>query len=343
MRSIGKLVVALLLVACGSPATDPAPPPRSPDTEPPQALRIATYNIRFLNAAIPEERAERLRRVVDRLDADVIGLQEIEDRAALERIFSPRDWQIVIDDDARREKHDLALVVRRPFRVLGLRPPFDAGPEQFAFYDPRNANNRFFPNTRDLLRVSIGLGDTPLLTVFVHHAASRRSGRRATDPRREGAAREIVRYLEDRHDGELYVLLGDFNDTPDDRSLNILETGDPRAAAGMETRPGPFLLNLTEPLYARGHVSFGRSPADVAGGRIDTVDRRSRRRNDETRGRDERSGDALFDQILIPVRGGDLVVPDSTRVFDHPSAVEGPYEARASDHLPVVTELRLPG
>ena len=48
---------------------------------------------------------------VELLEADVIGLQEIADRAALELLFPPVGWRIVIEDDSG-ETQDLAAVVR---------------------------------------------------------------------------------------------------------------------------------------------------------------------------------------------------------------------------------------
>ena len=63
----------------------------------------------------------------------------------------------------------------------------------------------------------------------------------------------MVQLLETDFHEDAFILLGDFNDAPDDRSLNILETGDPNATAGPEEIAGPFLVNLMEPLYAQGH------------------------------------------------------------------------------------------
>ncbi|MEX2218527.1 MAG: endonuclease/exonuclease/phosphatase family protein [Phycisphaerales bacterium] len=54
-----------------------------------QPVRVATYNIRFFNASVGDERLANLRQVVAALDADIIGLQEIDDRAALETLFDP--------------------------------------------------------------------------------------------------------------------------------------------------------------------------------------------------------------------------------------------------------------
>ena len=73
------------------------------------------------------------------------------------------------------------------------------------------------------------------------------------------------RVFECDFDDRDFILVGDFNDNPDDRSLNILETGDPNAPGGPEGIDGPFLSNLTEPLMAAGHVSHGKGPVDIIG------------------------------------------------------------------------------
>ena len=82
------------------------------------------------------------------------------------------------------------------------------------------------------------------------------------------------------------VLVGDFNDNPDDQSLNILETGNAGAAGGEENIPGTFMINLTEPLLALGHVSYGLNSADIISGTdfVDTIDSGSRGRNNDHRG-----------------------------------------------------------
>ena len=59
-----------------------------------QQIRIASYNIKFLstNAVNQGGRVDRLRDVVQDLDADIIGLQEIDDRAALSKVGRPARW-----------------------------------------------------------------------------------------------------------------------------------------------------------------------------------------------------------------------------------------------------------
>ena len=87
-------------------------------------VRVATYNIAWLsseNAQCGTEqvrdvrtqgaRLSRLQEVVTLLDADIIGLQEIRDRGALEMVFAPADWTIVIDDESASRRH--CLIERR--------------------------------------------------------------------------------------------------------------------------------------------------------------------------------------------------------------------------------------
>lgn len=301
-------------------------------------IRVATYNIKFLDAGkLPDEgnRQDKLRQVLELLEADVIGMQEIDDRAALEAVFSPIDWHLIIDDDSGNTQ-DLALAVRRPLEVIGVSPDLDAGDDEFLF---AHEANTWFPKNRDVLAVRVRVpGEDTEFTVMVHHAKSRFGGRASTDFRREGASERMVQLLETDFHEDAFILLGDFNDAPDDRSLNILETGDPNATAGPEEIAGPFLVNLTEPLYAQGHVSFGRKSNDVHNGQINTVDPGARDRNNQLRGTDAHTGDQLFDQILVPPQMLERYVAGSAAVFDVGLAAIGNNTNRASDHLPVFAD-----
>jgi endonuclease/exonuclease/phosphatase family metal-dependent hydrolase len=300
-----------------------------------RVIRVAAYNIQFLNTSISAARRANLREVVQHLDADVIGLQEIADRAALQAIFPPSEWQIVIDDDSS-DTQDVAVVVRRPLEVV-MPGGLDADDGNFLFPNP--ADNSFFPNRRDVLFVEVRVPDSgDTFFVMVNHLKARSEGRNTTEPRRVGAARDLVRVLRDRFDDRDFVLLGDMNDNPDDRSMNILETGDFNAQGGPEEADGPFMINLMDRLVAAGHVSHGRDSGDIVSGRINTIDPESRDRNNEARGTDLHTGDILFDQILIPVEMGNRYVGGSAEVFDHEAALRGSGSARASDHLPVFAE-----
>ena len=66
------------------------------------ALRVASWNIEWLAArdgagAVPRRSAdyERLRGYAERLDADVVALQEVEGAAAARRVFDPRRYEFL--------------------------------------------------------------------------------------------------------------------------------------------------------------------------------------------------------------------------------------------------------
>ena len=308
-----------------------------------QSVRIATYNIKFLSTGAQQQgdRLAKLRQVIELLEADVIGLQEIADRAALELLFPPADWRIIIDDDSGQTQ-DLAAVVRRPFRILNFGTALDADDEHFLF--PDSADNLAFPNRRDVLRLDIELPDgSDRFTLLVNHTKSRFGGRANNDSRRELAASRLVQALEPQIDGNKIIYVCDCNDSPDDRSANILETGDPGAAAGMEETPGPFMINLTEPLYAMGHVSHGRKTNELTpdGMRVDTIDPDSRQRNHDARGTNQNTGDILFDHIYVSPTMLVNYEQDSAVVFNDAVAVRGNNTTRASDHLPVFADFTL--
>jgi len=326
-----RAFVMLIALACALVSASTAQAERT--------IRVATYNIFFLHANIKPARAANIRQVIEELDADVIGLQEIKDREALELIFPPATWDLVIDDDSNDEQ-DLAVAVRRPLRALamdGSPHDLDADDQDFLFSD---ADESRFPNRRDLLCVRVDLPEGDDLYIMVQHAKSRLGGRAVTDPRREAAAEAIINKLEEQFDERNYVLLGDFNDNGDDRSLNILETGDPDATGGMEQIDGPFLVNLTEALLANDHVSHGLGEGDIDGEELNTRRIGSRERNDSNRGNNVNTGAILFDQLLIPVRMQASYVEDSARIFNRAIARKGidPKQTAASDHVPVYAD-----
>jgi len=178
--------------------------------------------------------------------------------------------------------------------------------------------------------------------VLVHHAKSRAEGRGDTEARRAGAAARIAALLKERLAGQPLVLMGDFNDNPDDRALNILESGDP-AAARLEDERGPFLDNLTESLGADDQVSFGRNSGNVEGERMQTRAPGTRQHNFDQLRTKVHNGDQLFDQLLVSPARGKAFRRGSVRVFDHPAAAWGNDRDRASDHLPVYADVDLPG
>lgn len=314
-----------------------------------QPITVATYNIYFLDDGISAERKANLETVLAGLDADVIAFQEINNPAALKNILSD-DYAVVMLDDPE-EVHDLALAVRQPLAVHSAR---------LLFTDP--AHDYEFPRSRDILEVRV-MAHGRELVFLVHHAKSRSGGRMQTDERREGASVKLVQYIREKLAGESVILLGDFNDNPDDRSLNILETGDPQALGGIDDGPDAFLHNVTEPLAARDIVSYGYGylfdslatdtfPRVVAGARAENLKWMGKPHDYRT---DVVIKAVLLDQILVSadlaplVRAVDVyngtaaIFGDRSRIrFTDNGLVYTFRGTQASDHVPVWVRLELP-
>ncbi len=312
-------------------------------------VTVATYNIEWFTvsgdgctgrdeANQHGTRLQRLRNVIAAMDADIIGLQEICDRTALEALFDPTQWTLVIDDQSG-EWQDLALAVRKPFTVAGAASTrVDAGDSDFLF--PGSANDSPFPDRRDVLAIEVEVPDSAVnLWVLNVHLKSRAGGRLDTAPRRMAAAQRLVERLSRDFDSRAFVLLGDFNDTPDDASLNVLESGDPAHPFERENEPGAFLVNLTEPLWTAAVVSYGLTPQAIRNGRVDLLDYDTHQQNAPGTRYDRDNAEILVDQILVPASVHAWYVPNSIAVLDHPDTVArdgGDARTQASDHSPVL-------
>ncbi len=294
-----------------------------------ETIRFATYNIENLDAgALSEARKTKLKFVIEELGAHVIALVEIKDRAALEAIFDKTNWQLIIDNDSR-ERQNLALAVHKDIPVK--MPDLNADDEDFLY--PETNLDQFFPGRRDVLKVKLTLSGKEVL-VLVVHAKARSEGRVKTAPRRIGAAQRILAAIDDHLDETPTILMGDMNDTPDDASMNILESGDPKAQAEMEEREQGAMINLTQPLWAEDLVTWGypvvqdRPEIHLPGIRA----RQFADRNTDKAPSENYSG--LLDNILVNAAMNASYVTGSTRIYSGSAAVG------ASDHLPVSADFQ---
>lgn len=97
--------LALLAAGCnGTPAITDARPSR--DT-----LVLASWNMEHLaerngSGCRPRTDADyaAMRAYVEALDADVVAFQEVESKAAAERVFDPAQWTVVIEERKARER-----------------------------------------------------------------------------------------------------------------------------------------------------------------------------------------------------------------------------------------------
>lgn len=145
-----------------------------------------------------------------------IGLVEIENRKVLEDLsttgnLNASNYKIVHYDSEDRRGIDCGLLYNADyFNVLDSE-----------ILSVRLANNSRF-RTRDILYVYGTFKNGQNIHLFVNHWSSRREGQEETEPRRIRAAevlREKIDQLLSADEKANILVMGDFNDTPSDKSL----------------------------------------------------------------------------------------------------------------------------
>ncbi len=308
-----------------------------------------TYNVEWFSEDANPGRVSNLKAVLDETAPDVVGLQEIQSRKALGQVFGG-EWQIGMTDDPD-DAQELAIAVRKPHVLVSSEMVF-----------PGPTFEEFFPNGRDALRAVVQTPSGRRLIVYVLHLKSRRGGRMQTDFQREGAAGLLAAYIAARPDERNVVVLGDLNDTPNDRSARILATGDLTVPAGDAKPPRWLLQNLMTPLWDEDYVTIGVSSLFQGSALVPRVPG-AKADSDRLRGVDYRFPDdvrvrqTLFDQILASPAVAKTARERPT-VFAGPAAMRGqggrvvveegrPVQYtekgdRASDHLPVYVDVAVP-
>lgn len=328
MRTFTTIVLALLASAAvaDAPRLGVAEPPAKPDG----AVRLATYNLlnlfddrddpslsgRFddMNSVKPSHEKAALADVIRRLDADVLGLQEIESFSALiefrEEHLAGMGYDHAISIDVGQERGiEQAVLSRYPIVEARVRPNLALGgvhPEKYGDQPNWNAGEPL-ELRRSPLEVTIEIpaheaGAKPyrLTLLVVHHKSGRYSGYW-----REAETAGVLRWIAElqRADPNRNIaVLGDFNAQPDEKSV-----ADYLAAGFLDAFPD-------------------RRPGDP---RTSTHE----------------SGRAI-DLILLNPQLNAEVVPGSAFVLGAPLRPEGADwrttpapEGYASDHLPVAIDL----
>lgn len=156
---------------------------------------------------------------------DIIGLAEIENKRVLDDLckrspLKKYHYQSIHYDSGDRRGIDVAMLYRKD-RIKIL----NAAPIKITFpFEPQSEN-------RDILSVMIQLPNHDTLYVFVNHWTSRYGGYAATIPKRNFYAsvlKEKTDSLYSRFSNPYILIMGDFNDYPDNESMhNILKARSP--------------------------------------------------------------------------------------------------------------------
>lgn len=176
----------------------------------------------------------------DKKGPDILGLIEIEHKYLVEKLI-------------------VNFLPNRNYHVVGYDSPDARGIDNYLMYDEdifelieyNKIPIIFFDEeytTRDILHVSLGF-KTEIIDVFVNHWPSRRGGEERSNPRRINAASTLKRYVDSLsifRERNNIIIVGDFNDEPDNYSLkNILE-------AKKIHEPLAGLINLSWEMFEEG-------------------------------------------------------------------------------------------
>ena len=177
----------------------------------------------------PKAELEHLAALIHKIDADVLALEEVENRGYLERFVAAMlpDMgyrEVVCYDSNDKRGIDCAILSR-----------FPVGPvtsyRHHEFSDGSGGLMRF---QRDLLRARIEPPDGMAFEMFVVHLKSKRGESAISDRIRLAEATEARKILDQAlkdSPENLFVICGDFNDTFDSPSLKMIR-GQGAAALG---------------------------------------------------------------------------------------------------------------
>jgi predicted extracellular nuclease len=163
-----------------------------------------------------QKKLKSLAMVIDSLGGgpDILGLCEVENRKVLEDLvaekkLAKKKFDLVHENSPDKRGIDVALL----YRKSSFKPLFHKM-IRVSTDDPNFI-------TRDILMVK-GLVKKKALYVFVNHWPSRRGGEEESKPKRKAAAltlRQTLDSILEKNRQAAFVLMGDFNDSPTDESL----------------------------------------------------------------------------------------------------------------------------
>lgn len=244
-------------------------PPAVRKRRPPGAeLTIATFNVGNLfddvdepdrpdegTPAKPRDQLESLAATIRRLDADILALQEVENRDYLARfveVLLPDSGyeQIVHYEGNDQRGIDVCLLSRVPVGAV-------TSHRHLHFTDQQGRRRQF---SRDLLRVSIEPeGAAAPFEVWLVHLKSNADGREQAEPIRLAEAQQVRKLLDQRlgeTPGAALIVCGDFNDTPESASTQaIIGNGANRLLSDWESVPPEHRITFNREPY-RSMIDF---------------------------------------------------------------------------------------
>ncbi len=287
-------------------------------------VSVATYNVKNLfmqrditDAGRQRPKSERslaaLAESVERMDADVIALQELSSKETLEAdLLSRRGLAEKYPHIAYVKSHDPRGINVGVISKYPINEVVSHKDEKFPLVDGSGQTSF----SRDLLRVDINTDDDPdtELSVYTTHSKSRRPsdpGKINSDTQRisEGTAiRNIVEREMKEFPERLFVVTGDFNDSHNDASVKAI----------LEPKGKERWVDSLEHLSEEDRKTWPANPNDT---RFDSVQ---------------------FDHIIFPEsKRGQLISSDKLRFNQSIDSDTRWVSSAASDHLPVIAHFNI--
>ena len=258
--------------------------------------------------AKPRAQLERLAETIRRIDADVLALQEVENRGCLERVV--RELlpdlgyeHVVCFEGNDRRGIDCAVLSRLPIGPV-------TSHRHLRFRDDSGEIRRF---RRDLLAVSVEPVGFESFTVFVVHLKSKRGGAKQTAGLRSAEARAIRRVLDrtlSKDAAARFLICGDFNDTWDSEPMGIIRGSGPGALRGFVGDLAPGEVTYNRGRY-RSVIDFVLASPELSK-RYMSKSYRIRSGSVETGGSDHNPVSARF-ELRRGARGGDVSDSNQSR------------------------------
>jgi len=182
----------------------------------------------------------------------ILGLAEVENRRVIEDLLNDsslvaKNYGIVHYDSPDGRGIDVGLIYQKE-----LFRPVSSSTHELRIFDDREG---YQVRTRDQLLVS-GLLEEELIHVIVNHWPSRRGGEARSRPKRLAAAKLTKRLVDSLQAIDPYakvLVMGDFNDNPDDESIKgVLQTRDRRSEVSFKDLYNPY-----EKMYRQGLGTTG--------------------------------------------------------------------------------------
>ena len=199
----------------------------------PNQIVISTFNVENLfdgeddpytnDEGTPEksrEGIEQLAAAIRKANADVVALQEVENRGYLERfvkLFLPEmGYNYIVQYDGNDMRGiDVALLSRAPIGEVTSR-------RHLEFVGPDGVTRRF---QRDVPAITVLPKDAPPIEIWPVHLKSKSDSAETSEPIRLAEAAQLRKLLDAKFAADpeaRIVVTGDFNDTRDSKSMSTI-------------------------------------------------------------------------------------------------------------------------